>query len=247
MQEVSTLTERGEAAYAEPITITQENVILDGYALWELARLRGRATVPCIVRDMDQEAALLYLLDKNRGSRGISDYSRILMALDLEPWFRERAKVNQSTGGRQKGSTQLAEADRLDARIEVARAAGVSAGNVSKVKQIVQSAIPEIREALLGDEISINRAAVWSQRDKPTQLRQLSDYRNENGIRRTIALLLKKHEPRHPRICDGLREIQCGLRKLHGEPHLSAAFAALLAILREIDTLMLPDEVDRAA
>ena len=86
------------------------------------------------------------------------------MALELEPWFRERAKSNQRFGGREKGSAYLAEAERLDVRIEVARAAGVSAGNVSKVKRIVQSGIPEIREALLTGEIRINRATIWVSR-----------------------------------------------------------------------------------
>lgn len=138
MEHLSIVAGRGEAAFADPITITHENVILEGYALWQLAKFQSRATVPCIVRRMDQEAALLHLLSRNRGSKGIGDFVRILLALELEEWLRERAKSNQRFGGRDKGLTHLAEANRLDVRVEVARAAGVSAGNVSKVKHSIR-------------------------------------------------------------------------------------------------------------
>ena len=246
-QELTTLSERGEAAFADPITITHENVIVEGYALWQLAIVQRRASLSCIVRQLDRETALLHLLDRNRGSKGIGDYARILMALELEPWFRDRAKSNQRTGGRYKGSTQLTEADRLDVRNEVARAAGVSAGNVTKVKQIQQSAVPQIREALLGGEIQINRAAVWSKFAPLTQERRLSDYRSERGIRRTITVLLRKHQDSYPMLCEGLRNIQRGLRSLHSDPHLSSVFPSLRAVIEEVDDILSPEEVSRAA
>ena len=246
-QELSSLSERGEAAFADPITITHENVIVDGYAVWQLAKLKNRADLTCIVRSMDQEDALLYLLTRHRGSKGIGDFARVLIALELEPWFRDRAKFNQRFGGRAKGSTHLAEADKVDVRIEVARAAGVSAGNVSKVKQIVQSAIPAIHEALLSGEIQINRASTWAKQSPSLQVRRLSDFRNEHGMRRTIAVLLSKHKPRHPAICDGLRDIQQGLRRLHADPVLLSLTADLFAIIGRVDHLLCRGEVDRAA
>ncbi len=246
-QELSNLCDRGEVAFADPVTITHENIILEGYDLCHFAKLQNRATLLCIVRPMDQETALLHLLHRNRGSKGISDFVRILMALELEPWFRERAKSNQSVGGRQKGSTHLAEADRLDVRAEVASAAGVSAGNVSKVKQILQSGIPAIRQALLTGEIRINRAAIWAKQSPSAQARRLSDFRNERGMGRKIAVMLKRHGPRHTALCDGLRDMQRGLRKLHDDPTLSPLLVDLLSLLSRIDHLLHPGEVDRAA
>ena len=245
-QELSTLSERGESAYSDPITITHENVILDGYAHWQLAKLQNRESLNCVVRRLNQEEALLYLLDRNRGSKGIGDFVRIVMALELEPWFRVRAKLNQKIGGREKGSTHLAEAERLDVRLEVARAAGVSAGNVSKVKQILKSSIPAVRHAVIAGEIRINRAATWAVQSPSAQARHLSDLRNEHGIRRKITVLLRKHQIRHPAICEGLRDVQQGLRKLHDDPTLSLLLADLLSLIRKIDHLLLPGEVDRA-
>ena len=242
------MSDRGESAYADPITITHENVIIEGYAVWQLAKLRNRATLTCLVRHMDHEEALLHLLDRNRGSKGLCDYVRILMALELEPWFKERAKSNQRIGGREKGSTQLAEADKLDVRIEVARAAGVSAGNVSKVKKILQSAIPELQSALCAGEVKINRGAVWAKYSASTQLQHLTSHRTERGVRRTINILLRRHEVRHPHICEGLREIQRGLRKLHADSSLFPLIAALYGVLRAVDGLLGQSERrDRAA
>jgi hypothetical protein len=246
-QELSTMSERGNAAFDDPITITHEDVIVQGYAIWQLAKLRRRATLSCIVRPMDLETALLHLLEKNRGSKGIGDFARILMALELEPWFSERAKSNQRLGGREKGSSHLAEADKLDVRIEVARAAGVSTGNVSKVKKILQTAIPDIRSALLAGEVRINRAATWAKDIPSRQSRLLYDYRNGQDIRRTINALLRKHEARHPRMCDGLREVQRGLQTLYDEPTLSSMMDAIRQAVVEIDHLLSRDEVKRAA
>jgi hypothetical protein len=44
----------------------------------------------------------------------------------------------------------LTEVDRLDVRAEIARAAWVSVGNVSKVKHILENAVPDVVEALRG-------------------------------------------------------------------------------------------------
>jgi hypothetical protein len=124
--------------------------------------------------------------------RGLTTFVRILLALELEPWFKERAKLNQRIGGRDKGSSQLTEADRLDVRLEIARAAGVSVGNVSKVKYILTDAVPEVQEALRLGEISISRGATWARTSPGKQRRRLADGRNRKGIHRTINILLKE-------------------------------------------------------
>ena len=81
--------------------------LFGGYAVWQLAKFQRRATVPCIIRHMSEEEALLHLIEKNRGSKGINDFVRILLALELEPWFRTRAKSDQRISVKAKGSSQL--------------------------------------------------------------------------------------------------------------------------------------------
>jgi hypothetical protein len=50
--EISALAERGESAYETPLTITQDGLVVAGYALWQLARLQKRTTIRCIVREL---------------------------------------------------------------------------------------------------------------------------------------------------------------------------------------------------
>jgi len=101
-QEISALSDRGESVYLNPLTITQDGYIVDGYAVWQLAKYQHRTTVPRIITQMSEEEALLHSIEKNRGSKGINDFIRILLALELEPWFRTRAKSNQRVGGKAK-------------------------------------------------------------------------------------------------------------------------------------------------
>src|SRR5437868_3067765 len=83
----------------EPLVITQERIILRGYAQWELARLQGRVTVPCIEYNLGGEEALRFLVQSHHRSKGLNDFARILLALDLEPWLQEKARSNQRVGG----------------------------------------------------------------------------------------------------------------------------------------------------
>src|SRR5205085_67717 len=98
------------------------------------ARLQGRATLPCVEYELTESEALHWLLQRHRRAYALNDFCRILLALDLEPWFKEKARSSQQAGGQDKGSSKLTKAERLDVRSEIAAAAGVSAGNVSKVK-----------------------------------------------------------------------------------------------------------------
>ena len=246
--EVSALADRGDSAFESPLTVTQDGYVLEGHALWQLAKLQKRLTIRCIVREMSKEQALLHIIDRNRGSKGINDFVRILLALELEPWFKERAKVNQRMGGREKGSSQLTEADRLDVRLEVARAAGVSVGNVSKVKHILQNAVPDLVESLRLGEISISQGANWAKTSPADQGALLANSRECRGIHRTINILLKKHQPTHPKVCDGLRDVRRGLKKLSNEGCLSPLLEPLRHVIHAIDPLLATSEVaDNAA
>jgi len=194
--QLSPLAELGDLAFREPLLITQDRTILDGYARWELARQRGRLMLPCIEYDLPEAEALYWLLQKHRRSNGLNAFSRILLALELEPWLKEQAKSNQRAGGQDKGSSKLTEADKLDVRSKIAAAAGASAGNVSKVKQLEMHAHPAVLQALRVGEVSIHRASVWP-RTPEKQLDQLRLHRDLRGITRRIDSLLHAHRPSH--------------------------------------------------
>jgi len=175
--------------------ITRDRTILDGYARLALARLHGRVTLPCIEYELTEAEALHWLLQMHLRSNGLNAFSRILLAVELEPWFKERARSNQRAGGQNKGSSKLTEAERLDVRSKIAAAAGVSVGNVSKVRQLTMTAQPELLQALRSGEIRIHRAWQWSKAASPDlQIDALRSHRANKGVNKAIRDLISRQE-----------------------------------------------------
>jgi hypothetical protein len=87
----------------------------------------------------------------------------------------------------------LTEAERLDVRREIAATAGVSVGNVSKVKQLRVTAHSDLLQTLRSGEISIHRAWRWSKAPPEKQREELRLYQSERGIKKTIRLLVSLH------------------------------------------------------
>ena len=162
VSQLSTLIELGSVAFQQPIVISRDGVIVDGYARWELARRQGRPTTLCLEYDLTEEEALRWLIQTHRPSCGLNSYCRSLLALDLAPSLQEAARTNQRIGGQSKGSSNLTEAQKIDARSKTAATAGVSSGNVAKAEKVSKSAAPSVRDALKSSEIRIHKAWQWS-------------------------------------------------------------------------------------
>ncbi len=142
--QMSALADQGESAFREPLVITRDRIVVDGYARLELARLKNRPTLPCIEYELTEDAALGWLLLRHCRSKGLNDFCRISLAFELEPHFKEQALSNQRRGGRLKALSNLTEDAAVDVRRKIADLASVSVGNVTKVKQLIKSAHPEI-------------------------------------------------------------------------------------------------------
>jgi hypothetical protein len=104
--------------------------------------------------------------------------------------------MKQQAGGQNKGSSILPEAARLDVRKEIARIAGVSVGNVTKVKQLITNPHADIIKALREKELSIHRAWLWSKLSPEEQQEKLWLNQSKGGIRKTIRHLLSPHLPK---------------------------------------------------
>jgi hypothetical protein len=192
-RELSDAIIRREQGHWDPVTISGERYILVGQAQWMLGRRRNESHIDCLQLDLTECEALLWLIERHKRSSSLNDFSRTLLALELEPLFRERAASNRSRGGREKGSSILTEADHVDVRLEVAKTAGVSVGNVSKVKKLILACCTELLEALREGEVSIHRASQWIDRgQKPEDLLRL--HRNRRGLRRDIRELIARHQ-----------------------------------------------------
>jgi len=122
---------------------------------------------------------------------GWNAFIRIRLALTLEPSLQQKALDNMRAGGKYKGSANLPEAQHIDVRQEIARAAGVGARNVSNVRTILQTAHPRLIEALRNSTLTINRAIQFCKLPRAEQLEQFIRYSEERAtnkvIRRSIA------------------------------------------------------------
>jgi hypothetical protein len=193
--QLSVLATLGDLAFREPIVITRDGVLIDGYARWELARQQKRDTILCIEHEMTETEGLQELIRCHRPSRGLSSYMRVLLALELEPALQEQARPNQIAGGKNKNQnpSSLTEASSLDVRAMIAEIAGVSTGNVTKVKHLRKNAHPRVERALQAGEISIHKAWQYSELPFAKQLEELAEYRSRKGTNKTSRRLIKKH------------------------------------------------------
>ena len=149
-------------AMLEPLLTTTDGTILDGRVRWPVAIDRQQPSLCCIEYDLTEEEALEFLLARHHTSESLNDFCRIVVALRLEPYYRASTPRRPAAGSTNTRSSNLTNVDRKDVRAEIARVAGVSAGNVTKVKQTIETAIPEVRESLRNRDVSIHRAWQWA-------------------------------------------------------------------------------------
>jgi hypothetical protein len=188
---LSAIAARWNPSRLDPISVTRDGTILKGHEVCDLARRMGLGRVSCLEYDLDEAEALLWIIQHSHRDQELNSFHRVVLALDYEPLFRERARQNQQLGGQFKGSATLPEAQAIDCRREIARLAGVSEGTLTKVRKVLEVGRPELLEALREGEVSIHRASVWL-RNPEKQLDELTLYRNMHGITRDIDSLLHR-------------------------------------------------------
>jgi len=189
---IEALLKSQHLSISAPLLITRDGLIIDGNARWELARRRGWCELPCVSLDVSGEEALEHLLHNQSRRDGLNAYLRIELALELEPWLREKALANQRAGGHNKVSTSLAEADRIDVRKRIAAIACASVGNVGKVKYLRSQAAPELKDALRDGRVTINRAFSWAKKSPKEQRKALSDREGDRAVSGVIRQVLRR-------------------------------------------------------
>jgi hypothetical protein len=235
------LEKLGEAIYEQPLLITRENVIVDGYARWLIARRQQRATLLCIEYPLTEQEALQRILQNHCRQEWLKAFCRVQLALELEPWFRAQAQANQSAGGKQKGSSKLTEDRRVDCRKQIATLAGVSTGNVTKVKQILRSdVVPELIEALRSGEISIHRAWTLSKLPIAEQQSALGYQRFKKRRGERLRMLLARHIPKCDPVADFLHHFYLGLTGLKNTPSMPTHWKLIDDLITVIEHSSLP-------
>jgi hypothetical protein len=184
----------------EPILITTKGIILTGIERWRSAVFDSRDEINCVEYSISHDEALHFILAHHQSRRGWNAFIRIRLALTLEPHFQQRALDNMRTGGKHKGSANLPEAQRMDVRQEIARAAGVGTRNVSKVKTIISGAHQRLKDALRDGTLTINHAHKLCELPKTDQQEQFVRYCEERATKRVIRRYIAQPGERNPKV-----------------------------------------------
>lgn len=110
----------------------------------------------------------------------------------MEPLLKEKARANQRTGGQQKGSSNLTEAEKVDVRKAIAAAAAISVGTLSKARRLIAKADLELLKALHNREVSIHQAWQWCNLPRHQQRQELRQYCGRVGLEKTVHQLISK-------------------------------------------------------
>lgn len=94
-----------------------------------------------------------WMLNQQLGRRNLSDVERYEIVQRFRNLFEERAKKNQSDGG--KGLTNL---PKVNTRKEMAKSAGFSEGTYQKLDKIMQSDNEDLKQQLREKKISVDKA-----------------------------------------------------------------------------------------
>ncbi|MGZ4829199.1 MAG: hypothetical protein ACXV78_06100 [Candidatus Angelobacter sp.] len=158
----------------EPILITNQGILLAGFAEWHAAVCAGQGEIVCIEFALNADEALQLILTLHRPRAAWNDFTRTELALEQEPYFQSKALANQIAGGKHKGLANLPKAEHIDVREKIADLAGVSPRTVGTVKIILKKAHPSLVEALHDGTITINAALQLCQQEKSKQVEQLA-------------------------------------------------------------------------
>jgi len=223
--------------------ITRENLIVDGYARWLIARRQQRATLLCIECPLTEQEALQRILQTHHRQEWLNAFCRVQLALDLEPWLRERALANQIAGGKKKALSKLTEAEKHNCREEISKFSGESGTNVDKVKQILGTAIPQLIAAARSGEVSINHAGKLSKLNRDQQQAALVSKRSKKRSQRRLRELLSRNV-QSDSITTCLRELKHTLTRMQAIPRLRAIWEKIDDLLGAVDRAVLEDRRD---
>ena len=124
---------------------------------------------------------LSWVASRNLHRRHLSPHRRKLIALEFEERYAEQAKERKAQAGRTSAPGRPAEKDVADlphlssegkSRDQAAKVMGVSARGVQQAKQVMgddSGAVPELKEAVRNEEVSLDAAAAIAKAEPEVQ------------------------------------------------------------------------------
>jgi 16S rRNA G966 N2-methylase RsmD len=142
-------------------------ILIDGHNRHEICVRHGIEFQTAAKEFADRTAAMLWMIDNQKGRRNVSDYDKGLLAMRKQELLRPIAKENLSKGGgdQKSGLAKLPKAiTRIDTRREAAKEAGIGERTLDAVKLIKEAAdkgeiAPEVIDDLRHRKVAIHRVA----------------------------------------------------------------------------------------
>ncbi|MFP5204899.1 MAG: hypothetical protein ACLGSH_06065 [Acidobacteriota bacterium] len=195
--QLEALRSAGESIFDEPLTVTHEYILIDGYKRLAIAQERGIRQVYCVVRTMTADDALTDILQKSKSRSWINAFTRVQLAMFISGPLSEKGREHQQRAGREKHLSKLTRAERINVRAEIARRAGVSEGTVRKVGAIAERGIDALQSACRIGAISIHAAYRIALEGPDEQLRVLTRHETMRRERQRRHALARRTNPLH--------------------------------------------------
>jgi hypothetical protein len=141
--------------------LTWKDVIVDGHNRYFIAK---KHNIDFTTKEMHFESngdAIVWIKENAIGQRNLNDYQRAALVLELEDFYKEKAKERQKLSegrGVKKGKPTLADVKKGEVRDQLADKAGLSHGTIDKVKFIQANADDDTKSKLKQGKVSVNKA-----------------------------------------------------------------------------------------
>jgi hypothetical protein len=147
--------------------------IVDGHNRYKICMKHGRPFETTELERRDtRESVISWMIDNQLARRNLPAFKRIELADKKADLVEALAKKKKMAGTNQHTSlpSNLTEGSAIDTRNEIAKAAGVSTGTISKFKKIKEQAAPEVVEKVRSGEVKIDVAAQIASLPKEEQV-----------------------------------------------------------------------------
>lgn len=139
--------------------VTWNGVLVDGHNRLSICREHELGFHTLEMEFADEDAACVWIIRNQLGRRNLKTIDRVLLALELEPMLRAKAKEQQARKPESVPQNSAEQIKPTETRKELAKIAGVSHDTVSKAKAVLESGNEELIEEVRAKEKSLNQAA----------------------------------------------------------------------------------------
>lgn len=156
----------------EPIVVWNETII-DGHHRYKICQKHGIDFTVKVMTFPSEAEALFWIGRNQKGRRNLNAAELALLALEVEPVFREKARENIREGGAAggKGLPNSAKAlPKINTRQEIAKIAGLGASTIHEAKKVKESGDQKLIDQMKSGEKSIHGAYTEVMRRQESEL-----------------------------------------------------------------------------